>query len=482
MIQSITQFQTNGVKKLDQVFMDYSVGMEKIAEMVYGVTHVVTDLGLSLIAEEWNFYDDVLRKRRDLRPGWQVIRTDETTLTTSLGDVRYHKTYFLNKDTGERRYLLDELMGLEKHARLTEDAVARIYEEAVETSYRRGGKNASITEADVSKMTVLNKLHPLVFPKVKPKEKKAVPYLYIDADEDHVALQYLEKKGDIKKGRNNTIMPKDVYVYEGVEVVGGKNHLIGVTHFGGVRDGDENKELWKEVADYIEASYDTDALKKVFLSGDGASWIKAGVHEVPKAKFVLDRYHMHRYIVAATAHLLDSVEDARSEVYRAIHKKKKWLAEGAFDKILAVTESESKRKTVENAKGYILGNWAGIMESLKEKENYHGCSAEGHISHVFSDRMSSRPLGWSRVGADKMSRLRIYRQNKGDMLELVRYQKTALPRVAGAEGIELPASAFIRASHELRDKYGDLVDVPVYTIPYPQIKKIMALKNHIWGL
>lgn len=482
MIKSITQFQTDGVKKLDRIFMDYSMGMEKIAEMVYGVTHVVTDLGLSLIAEEWSFYDDVLRKRRDLRPGWQIIRTDETTLTTSLGSVRYHKTYFLNKETGERRYLLDELMGLEKHARLTEDAVARIYEEAVETSYRKGGKNASITEADVSKMTVLNKLHPLVFPKVKPKKKKAVPYLYIDADEDHVALQYLEKKGDIKKGGNHTIMPKDVYVYEGVEDTGGKNRLIGVTHFGGVRDGEENKALWKEVADYIESSYDTDALQKVFLSGDGAQWIKAGVHEVPKAKFVLDRYHMHRYIVAASAHLLDSVEDVRGELYRAIHKRKKKMAEGVFDKILAVTGSESKRKAVDTAKGYILGNWPGIMESLKEKENYHGCSAEGHISHVFSDRMSSRPLGWSRVGADKMLRLRIYRQNNGDMLELVRYQKEALPQAAGAEGIELPGSAFIRASHKLRDKYGDLVEVPVYTIPYPQIKKITALKNHIWGL
>ena len=27
-----------------------------------------------------------------------------------------------------------------------------------------------------------------------------------------------------------------------------------------------------------------------------------------------------------------------------------------------------------------------------------------------------------------------------------------------------------------------LADMPVYSIPYPQIKKIAALKNHIWGL
>lgn len=482
MIKSITQFQSEGVKKLDQVFLDYSEDTVKIAEMVHGVTHVVTDLGLSLIAEEWNFYDDLLRKRKDLRPGWHVIRTDETSLTTSLGEVYYHKTYFLNKETGERQYLLDNLMGLEKNARMTEDAVARIYEEAVETSYRRGGKNASITEAEVSKMTVLNKLHSLTFPKVQPKEKKAVPYLYVDADEDHVALQYIEKKGDIRRGQNNTVMPKDVYVYEGVEVIGGKNHLIGVKHFGGVHDGDENKALWKEVAEYIEASYDTEALETVFLSGDGASWIQSGVDELPKAKFILDRYHMYRYIVSATSHLLDSAEDARGEIFRGIHKKKKWMVEGTFDKILAVTESESKRRAVEISKGYILGNWSGIMEAIKEKENYHGCSAEGHISHVFADRMSSRPLGWSRVGADKMSRLRIYRENGGNMLDLVRYQKQCHPVAAGAEDVVLSAHDVNHAVSELRRKYGDMVDIPVFSIPYTKIKKIAALKNHIWGL
>ena len=191
---------------------------------------------------------------------------------------------------------------------------------------------------------------------------------------------------------------------------------------------------------------------------------------------------MHRYIVAATSHLKDSTEDARSELYRAIHKRKKWMAEGVFDRILAATESESKYKAVETAKGYILGNWAGIMESLKEKENYHGCSAEGHVSHVFADRMSSRPLGWSRIGADKMSRLRIYRQNKGDMLELVRYQKEVLPKAAGVENMVLSSAQVMKAAGTLKEKYGNLVDIPVYSIPYPKIKKIAALKNHIWGL
>lgn len=42
---------------------------------------------------------------------------------------------------------------------------------------------------------------------------------------------------------------------------------------------------------------------------------------------MLDRFHMHKYIIGATSHLLDSVEDARSDIYRAIYKKKKYKAE-----------------------------------------------------------------------------------------------------------------------------------------------------------
>ena len=33
-----------------------------------------------------------------------------------------------------------------------------------------------------------------------------------------------------------------------------------------------------------------------------------------------------------------------------------------------------------------------------------------------------------------------------------------------------------------RRKLGAIADIPVYSIPYPQIKKIAAIKNHIWGL
>lgn len=484
MINSIQQFQEKGVKNLAEIFSRYTDDLTKFAEMVHGVTKEVTRLGLAMIEEELESYDRLLRDRQDLRKGWYIERRDETKLLTSLGEIRYHKTYFHNRETGEYSYLLDQLMGLEKHARISEDAEARILEEAVESSYRKGGINACIGEQEVSKETVLKKLHALKFPALAPlKEKRNVSRLYIDADEDHVSLQYLEKKGDIKKPRTNTVMPKLIYVYEDVKFDGNRHELVNSSFFGGDYAGAEGTgQLWQEVFDFIRDSYDEDALEKIYINGDGADWIKTGAGMHAKAHFVLDRFHMHKYIISATSHMGDSAQDARSEIYRAVNGKHKRAAEEAFDKILEVTESETKTKAVESARSYILGNWPGIMESVKGKDKSLQCSAEGHVSHIYSDRMSSRPLGWSRTGADKMSRLRIYRQNKRDMLELVRYQKREVPKAAGAEEVIYSATQMLSAEKRNRDRLGELADMPVYSISYPQIKKIAALKNHIWGL
>ena len=134
------------------------------------------------------------------------------------------------------------------------------------------------------------------------------------------------------------------------------------------------------------------------------------------------------------------------------------------------------------AKEYILGNWAGIMQWVRDKNKEVECSAEGHISHVFADRMSSRPLGWCRTGADKMSRLRIYERNGGSMLELVRYQKEALPKASGCEEVIYSSNEMFLMERKRREALGVLADIPVYSIPHSQIKKIAGVKNHIWGL
>ena len=68
------------------------------------------------------------------------------------------------------------------------------------------------------------------------------------------------------------------------------------------------------------------------------------------------------------------------------------------------------------------------------------------------------------------------------MLELVRFQKKDMKQVAGAEEVIYSATDMIRMEAANRKRLGVLADMPIYSIPYTQIKKIAALKDHIWGL
>jgi len=42
---------------------------------------------------------------------------------------------------------------------------------------------------------------------------------------------------------------------------------------------------------------------------------------------------------------------------------------------------------------------------------------------VLSDRMSSRPMGWSRFGCDQMAKFRAFKYNNGKVIDLLKYQK-----------------------------------------------------------
>ena len=122
--------------------------------------------------------------------------------------------------------------------------------------------------------------------------------------------------------------------------------------------------------------------------------------------------------------------------------------------ILSVTESASAQERIAESANYILHNWMPARTRLCHDDHLIGCSAEGHVSHVLSDRMSSRPLGWCRDGANQMAHLRAYYFNKGNMLELVKAQK--FPKAAGAE------DTFIIDPHKLGEtmysEWGKYVD------------------------
>ena len=489
MLNSIQQFQEKGLKNLEKTIEKFVVSPTNHADFVHGVTKAVIQLGLDIISETFEGIDDSLRESGLRSRKWHIVKRDETTLLTSLGNVTYKKTLFKNKETKKGAYLTDRIMGISAHARMTEDAEARLLEETVESSYRKGGLKTSLTDY-VSKQTVKNKVHALRFETETNEimEKKRIRVLHINADEDHVSAQFWLRKGDLTKtnGRKiNTLMPKLVYLYEDIipekEDGTGKRHkLVNPHYFGGLREGKENETLWNEVADYIRAHYDEDYLEKVYICGDGASWIKKGCDYVEKSTFVLDRFHLSKSIHQSISHLQENQQEMKDTIYDCISFEDKRGMKKIFEALKDEVQSDSKKRELEKSQAYLINNWKSITIYNTSGSEIKGCNAESHVSHIYSSRMSSRPMGWSRLGADKISRLRVFYYNQGDMLELVRKQKE--PRKDNQVEEFYSCQDILNSERTKHGLVGKYMEAMSRSISYPQVRKIASMKGHIWGL
>ena len=489
MINSIRYFEEECINRFEKLEDDFMKEPQKLAEYVLGLTEELQNLGLRIIQESLEEMNTMLRKSKKRLQRWVVESNETKQLITSLGTVTFKKTLFTNRETGESEYLLDRIMGFEKHERISEDAFAKMLKEAVQTSYRRGGEATSLT-TDVKKQTVKNKIHELEFPRneEKPEKKKEVDYLYIEADEDHASLQFREKRGDLKENenhqKNNCLITKLVYVHEGIEKEAPKSKrhkLVNPYYFCGTGYSEDNSAFWDEVYEYINNHYDLDKVKKIYLNADGGGWIKSGMKRIAGITYVLDEFHLEKYLTKLTSHMKDSREDAANELRTAIRSKTKKDFEEIVDRLEGCLENETGIKRIAEAKEYILSNWTAAKLRLRHQDGVKGSSTEGHVSHILSNRMSSRPMGWSVRGATKMAKLIAYERNGGDMLELVRYQKRNLPKAAGDEYEVLSSVDVIQSEKNRHGELGKYVESISHSISV-QNKKIVYFNSHIWNL
>lgn len=180
MLNSIQHFIENGVPNLQKASKDFSEDPKDFAGFVYRVRNEALQMALDYISETLTTCNQILKDSPVRKERWEVVRTDEKSLITSIGKVMFSKTLFKNKVTGERRYLLDDMLSFDPHERMSEDAIAQLLSESVQTSYRKGGQAASILD-EVSKETVKDKIHALEFPKEQKRRgrKRKVEYKFL---------------------------------------------------------------------------------------------------------------------------------------------------------------------------------------------------------------------------------------------------------------------------------------------------------------
>lgn len=405
---------------IQQTMKIISIGFEKniknlleqgqdISQFILETQKDLNSVGVSIVKEALEKADEAAKASKDRKKEWYVKeKSAPNTLATIFGEVHYSRTYYTHKKTSEFKYISDEMLGISAYDKMDLSLKAKLIEEAVETPYRRSGIRA--TEAlEISGQSVMNTIRDMGAVGNDEAEYKKVnrdaTILYVEVDEDHVSLQ-----------NGKTAEPKLVYVHEGFRVKGkARTELVNARYFGGMYT--KSDDLWEEVSTYIDEAYDYEKIKKIYVSGDGAQYIKSGAKWLNKGVYVFDRYHLTKYIKQAAGH----IENGEKEIWRAVREQDKKYLKIVFDTIEGATPEGSKLESVKVASKCITNNF----ESLKYHycDDYAGCSAEGHISHIYADRMSSRPLGWSLKGVDQMARLRVFKKNGGKVYDLMLKKK-----------------------------------------------------------
>ena len=82
MFNSIQQFETTGIKNLRKA-EDNFIQTRDMANFINAIKEVVLHLGLDVIAETLENYDEALRKSPKRSEKWSVVRKDPKQLVTS---------------------------------------------------------------------------------------------------------------------------------------------------------------------------------------------------------------------------------------------------------------------------------------------------------------------------------------------------------------------------------------------------------------
>lgn len=385
---SIAQIGANFINEITEYFSE-SQDILSLTEIERELKEKVQKCACDLLSQyleaiDKQLLDDKVSRRH---AGYSVERRhDERRVLTSFGELCYARTYYSHKGGGYA-YLVDQAVGLESYARVSNGVSVSLAEVACQMSYAKS--SAYVVNGAVSRQTVMHKVRgssAVRSPELLPKRR--VRALHIDADEAHITLC----------GRKKSIVPL-ISVYEGIEERGKRHSCKEVFHIS--EYGKTPDELWEQALNEVERRYDLDGVC-IYLHGDGAAWVKKGLEWFPNTKFVLDKYHKNKEITAMTAGLENPLrKEYQIQIrYALAHNDSRFLLELADS---LAEELPQREEIIRQAAGYLLGQIEGIAICATDPEANNGGCTEPHVSHVLSSRLSSRPMAWSKQTLVKLA-------------------------------------------------------------------------------
>lgn len=387
------------------IFEKINVGITDVDELASSVLEDCKELARNIVQEAIVQMNDSLRADKPMRRELGLVLKEKDrprALLTELGELRFNRDYYYNKNTNCHETPLDKMLSVEQYTRVGDAISAKLVTLATEMSY---AKSASIvTGGTVSRQTVRNQIlrAPLLEKQVEETGKE-VKVLEVYADEDHVHMQ----KPNKRKGRKNKIVPL-VTVSEGLEKVSkGRNRTRNTMHF--VDEKFSGSSLWESVEGYIEKTYDIEQIESIRIHADGGKWIQNGLETFANTEHVMDGYHLQKRLKEIDRTFKG--KNVRTRLNKAIENDNYPEVESILHKLYEECSNSKEANKLQEMQTYLGSNWESIVN--RYEEDMPGSCTEGQVSHVLSERFSRNPMGWSEAGLGKLTKLRIYIKNGG---------------------------------------------------------------------
>ena len=366
--------------------------MQMAGKALYGIMLQAIDEGIQEVVPET----------------WANVGREKRQLVTSLGTMHYKRRVYRD-ESGKRRKLLDELIGLDRYGRYSLSIKQKGSYLASELPYRKAAEVLSWMIGDYVSHSAIGRMMGQVGGSYVAQEesqqegifeqgeerieagKVPAKVLYGESDGVWISLQREEKhKTEVRVG----------ILYTGKKTIGvGRKALknkVVVTKI--VKDSQEWQETLLKTA---YEHYDLSTTDQVMVGGDGNRWVRQSFDflGLPQ-EFVLDRYHLYR-------------EARRAFGFTA--QTEKWIRQICQEGLEAVlpemlhTMSQAPSKAAQKMRKfiqYLVNNRDGLLDPdcrshLKTKVGNLG-AIEGNVDKLVVRRLKGRGRSWRIQGAKAM--------------------------------------------------------------------------------
>lgn len=376
-------------------------------ELEHNIYNSTNELNLDVLKQILEYLDTQYKRSKERKNLYYVQQTRERTLITSLGLLTFNKTYYKTKKkiNGKYKYYsyLEDYLGITKWAKMTCAAELKLINNALDNGYFWSGNN-SIPNYIISRQTISSKIKGINFNYIEQITPKDPPYvIYIEADEVHANLQSREK------GTKNKIVPV-ILTHEGHKEDFVKKKELKEQHYIASSILETNK-LWNETYKYLDNKYDLDNEPTIFISGDGAPWIKGYDEAFPNAIYVLDPFHYFNKklsYIFKKEHIITSIADS--------YLRNKMIDEFKLLVNIQTQKYPEQKKDMIKVQNFLINNIEGIINQ-KHPLYKCPCSMEGHISNKYAKFITSRPHSYSEDGLENIVQLLTMKANKIKLTE-----------------------------------------------------------------